>query len=219
MKLLGLDIEKTYIDRKKIEIMKTNIILIGFMGAGKTEIGRTLAKNEGFNFIDIDYLIEKNEGAAIAEIFKRKGESYFRNLETEILKEIDKNKPDISKTSEKYIYREKQAGDSKHNIIISGRDKPWVISTGGGMPAFNGNIKLLKNIGTVIYLKADARTIYERIKSETHRPVLGADGFTLKSVSDKLSEREKIYEKADITIYTEGLTPLSVAEEIKILLN
>ena len=196
------------IDRKKIEIMKTNIILIGFMGAGKTEVGRILAKNEGFNFIDIDYLIEKNEGTTVTEIFKRKGESYFRNLETEILKEIDKNKSDISNVL-----------NAIKGSELSGKDKPSVISTGGGMPAFNGNMKLLKNIGTVIYLKADARTIYERIKSETHRPVLGAKGFTLKSVSDKLSEREKIYEKADIIIYTEGLTPLAVAEEIKILLN
>ena len=194
MKLLGLDIEKTYIDRKKIEIMKTNIVLIGFMGAGKTEIGRILAINLGFNFLDIDALIEEYEEMSITEIFKKKGEKYFRDLETKILKTI--------KGSE-----------------LSGKDKPSVISTGGGAPAFNGNMKLLKNIGTVIYLKADARTIYERIKSETHRPVLGADGFTLKSVSDKLSEREKIYEKADIIIYTEGLTPLSAAEEIKIFLN
>ena len=208
--------------------MKTNIILIGFMGAGKTEVGRILAKNEGFNFIDIDCLIEKNEGTTVTEIFKRKGESYFRNLETEILKEIDKNKSDISNVLEKYIEKkEKKGSDLKSdpfflksgNLIINGEDKYWVISTGGGMPAFNGNMKLLKNIGTVIYLKADARTIYERIKSETHRPVLGADGFTLKSVSDKLSEREKIYEKADIIIYTEGLTPQAVAEEIEIFFN
>ena len=174
--------------------MKTNIVLIGFMGAGKTEVGKILAKNEGFNFIDIDALIEKYEEMSITKIFKKKGEKYFRDLETKILKTI--------KGSE-----------------LSGKDKPSVISTGGGAPAFNGNMKLLKNIGTVIYLKADARTIYERIKSETHRPVLGADGFTLKSVSDKLSEREKIYEKADIIIYTEGLTPQAVAEEIEIFFN
>ena len=174
--------------------MKTNIVLIGFMGAGKTEVGRILAINLGFNFLDIDALIEKYEEMSITEIFKKKGEKYFRNLETKILKTINGSE-------------------------LSGKDKPSVISTGGGMPAFNGNMKLLKNIGTVIYLKADARTIYERIKSETHRPVLGAKGFTLKSVSDKLSEREKIYEKADIIIYTEGLTPLSAAEEIKIFLN
>ena len=178
--------------------MKTNIVLIGFMGAGKTEVGRILAINLGFNFLDIDALIEKYEEMSITEIFKKKGEKYFRNLETKILNSI----------------RETIKG-----VELSGKDKPSVISTGGGMPAFNGNMKLLKNIGTVIYLKADAHTIYERIKSETHRPVLGADGFTLKSVSDKLKEREKFYEKADMIIYTEGLTPQAAAEEIEIFFN
>ena len=66
---------------------------------------------------------------------------------------------------------------------------------------------------------ADAKTIYERIKSETHRPVLGEKGFTERSVSDKLKEREKFYKQADITIYTEGLTASAVAKEIGIFLN
>ena len=178
--------------------MKTNIVLIGFMGAGKTEVGRILAINLGFNFLDIDALIEKYEEMSITEIFKKKGEKYFRDLETKILNSI----------------RETIKG-----FELSGKDKPSVISTGGGMPAFNGNMKLLKNIGTVIYLRADARTIYERIKSETHRPVLGESGFTEKTVSDKLKEREKFYEKADMIIYTEGLTLQAVAEEIEFFFN
>ncbi|MGC8555149.1 MAG: shikimate kinase [Candidatus Acidulodesulfobacterium sp.] len=183
------------------------IILIGFMGAGKTEVGKILAKNKGFNFIDLDSLIEAQEGMSITEIFKQKGENYFRNIETEILKKIDNNKTDIYKIAGKYGQI-----DSKEN-------KNWVISTGGGMPAFNGNMKLLKNIGITIYLKADAKTIYERIKSETHRPVLGEIGFTEADVAEKLKEREKFYGQADIIIYTEGLTASAAAEEIGIFLN
>ena len=106
------------------------------------------------------------------------------------------------------------------NSITTGKEsKNWVISTGGGMPAFNGNMKLLKNIGKTIYLKADAKTIYERIKSETHRPVLGEKGFTERTVSEKLKEREKFYGQADMTIYTDGLTAYASAEEIEIFLN
>ena len=187
--------------------MKTNIILVGFMGAGKTEIGKILAKNKGINFIDLDRLIEKKEGTPITEIFKKKGENYFRNLETEILKELDENKSDISKILGKYT------------AIHSKESKSWVISTGGGMPAFNGNMKLLKNIGKTIYLKADAKTIYERIKSETHRPVLGEKGFTERTVSEKLKERERFYGQADMTIYTDGLTTHASAEEIGIFLK
>ena len=209
--------------------MKTNIVLIGFMGAGKTEVGKILAKNKGFNFIDLDCLIEKKEGAAITEIFKQKGENYFRNLETKILKELDKNKSDIYKIFKKYLNAGKDKIKEKavnrklvnfeNSITTSKESKNWVISTGGGMPVFNGNMKLLKNIGTTIYLKADAKTIYERIKSETHRPVLGGKGFTERTVSEKLKEREKFYWQADMTIYTDGLTAHASAEEIEIFLN
>ena len=191
--------------------IRTNIVLIGFMGAGKTEVGKILANNKGFNFIDLDCLIEAEEGISITEIFKQKGENYFRNLETEILKKIDKYKSDIYKIIGKY--------KTINNKEIKNEVKNWVISTGGGMPAFNGNLKLIKNIGTTLYLKADAKTIYERIKSETHRPVLGGSGFTEKTVADKLKEREKFYGQADITIYTEGLTAPAVAEEIGIFIN
>ncbi len=186
--------------------MKINIVLIGFMGAGKTEVGRIIAKNTGLNFIDIDSLIEKQEGMTITEIFEKKGEKHFRDLETEILKKIEKIK----------------VSDFKSDTFIGNDFKPdvlFVISTGGGMPAFNGNMKILKKIGTVIYLKADPSVIYERIKSETHRPVLGAGNFTLKSVQDKLKEREKFYGQADMTVYTDGLSTRGVAEEIEIFLN
>ena len=179
--------------------MKTNIVLIGFMGAGKTEVGRILAKNYGFNFIDADSLIEKREEMTISEIFSKKGEKYFRDLETEILKELA------------FLKKQKRGTDLK--------SVPFLLSAGGGMPAFNDNMNLLKNIGTVLYLKADPSVIYERIKSETHRPVLGGEGFTPASIAAKLSEREKFYEKADIIIYTDCLTQHAAAEEISIFLN
>ena len=187
----------------------TNIVLIGFMGAGKTEVGKILAKHKGFNFIDLDSLIEEEEGKSITEIFKKKGDGYFSNLETEILKKIDKNKSDIYKIKEV----------EKSSEINNPESKNWVISAGGGMPAFNGNIKLLKKIGTAVYLKAGAKTIYDRIKSEVHRPVLGGSGFTEADVTEKLKEREKFYEQADIIIYTEGLTAAAAAEEIGIFLH
>ncbi|MHB1662188.1 MAG: shikimate kinase [bacterium] len=195
--------------------MKTNIILIGFMGAGKTEVGRILAKDAGLNFIDLDFLIETHEGMTISEIFKQKGEDYFRNIETEILREIKKNKGDILKAAVKYI----DVTLNSENLLINEQSRPWVISTGGGMPIFNDNMIILKNIGRVIYLKADVKTIYGRIKTESHRPVLGKSGFSEKSVSDKLNEREKFYGKADIIIYTEGLTMHGIADEINIFMG
>lgn len=60
-----------------------NIVLIGFMGTGKTSVGRLLANRLGYDFIDTDAVIERLEGRSISEIFATDGERYFRNLEAE----------------------------------------------------------------------------------------------------------------------------------------
>ena len=64
--------------------VKKNLVLTGMMGVGKSTVGKILSKKLGFNFIDIDKIIEKKEKNSINSIFKIKGESYFRKLETEI---------------------------------------------------------------------------------------------------------------------------------------
>jgi shikimate kinase len=64
-----------------------NIYLVGFMGTGKSSVGRELAKREKWEFIDLDELIEKREKRSIAEIFAKQKEPYFRQLEKQILKE------------------------------------------------------------------------------------------------------------------------------------
>ena len=65
--------------------VKNNIVLVGFMGAGKTTIGKLLAKSLGFSFIDTDEEIEKAEGISIAQIFEKRGEEYFRELESNFI--------------------------------------------------------------------------------------------------------------------------------------
>ena len=65
-----------------------NILLTGFMGAGKTTVGKKLAKRLGYLFVDTDREIEKEQGCSIAEIFKYGGEECFRDLETDILQKL-----------------------------------------------------------------------------------------------------------------------------------
>ncbi len=65
-----------------------NIVLCGFMGAGKTVVGKELARLINYNFIDMDELIEQEQGVTINEIFKIYGEAYFRDLEHEMCKKI-----------------------------------------------------------------------------------------------------------------------------------
>jgi len=65
-----------------------NIILIGFMGSGKSAVGHRLAKELKMDYLDTDELIEKTEKMSINDIFARKGEPYFRDLETEVVKTL-----------------------------------------------------------------------------------------------------------------------------------
>lgn len=151
-----------------------NIVLIGFMGCGKTTIGIKLSYRMRRPMLDTDKLIEKDEGRTISEIFDTDGESYFRDLETKCLKKLI---------------------ESTNNQIIS---------VGGGLPIREENHALLKELGTVIYLRARAETIYERLKNDKTRPLLQGDDPQLK-IRTLMEKRAAIYEKAaDIIIDVDG---------------
>ena len=66
-------------------IFKRNLVLVGMMGSGKSTIGKIIARNLQYDFIDIDNIIEKIEDKTISEIFKKKGEKYFRELEEKVV--------------------------------------------------------------------------------------------------------------------------------------
>lgn len=122
--------------------MKKNIVLIGFMGSGKSSVGIKLAKALDYQFIDTDAYIEEKSGSSIAKIFQDQGESYFRDLESSCLLDLGRT-----------------------------RDR-CVISTGGGMPLREENAKLLAKLGHVVFLKASEKVIYERLKEDESRPLL-----------------------------------------------
>ena len=77
--------------------MRKNLVLTGMMGVGKSTIGRSIAKTLSYSFVDIDKIIEKQEGCSIRTIFKNKSEIYFRKIERQIsLEELEKKNSVIS---------------------------------------------------------------------------------------------------------------------------
>jgi shikimate kinase len=164
--------------------MKNNVVLTGMMGCGKTTIGKELAKTiSEYKYVDIDFEIEKSTQKKISEIFLKHGEPFFRMLETEKIRKFSKN-------------NEKQ-----------------IISIGGGAFESEENRKNLSSNGVVIYLKASPKEIYERIKNETHRPLLRKD-FSVEKIASIMYLRETNYMKADIIIDTDSKTPQNIVEEI-----
>ncbi|MCX8186001.1 MAG: shikimate kinase [Sulfolobales archaeon] len=119
-----------------------NISLVGFMGSGKTTVGNLLAKQLGFNFVDLDRVIEGKLDMEIDVIFSKFGEEYFRDVEAEVIKEV-----------------------------LSGVDNT-VISCGGGVVLREGNVNVLRERSIVIYLRISADEAYRRLKHCDDRPLL-----------------------------------------------
>lgn len=147
------------------------IFLIGFMGSGKTTLGKKLAKTLKYDFIDSDMWIENRNSSTIKQIFENKGEDYFRFLEQEFIENFNPS-------------------------------KPTVVATGGGLPCFNENIERLKNKGIVIYLKASAKILLSRLKSDKSRPLISIidENEKLTFIEKKLSERSVYYNQAHFSI-------------------
>jgi shikimate kinase len=148
--------------------MNKNIVLIGFMGSGKSMIAEALGKRLKRESVSIDGLIEAREGQSIAWIFEKKGEAYFRALEQDVIKGVT----------------------SRRGIIID---------CGGGVVLRSENLKLLKTHGIVFHLQATPEVIFERIKSERHRPLLQVPD-PLGTLKLLYQERLPLYNQADYII-------------------
>lgn len=179
------DCEEVYRKLLKTLLGGENIILVGFMGSGKSAVSRAVSKFFGYEKIDSDAAIEKEQGRKIKDIFATDGEEYFRDIETGYLEKL----------------------------IESGR-KNMVLAVGGGLPLREKNRELLKKIGTVVYLKATPETVYKRVKRDTSRPLLNTED-KLARIRELLDSRREIYESAaDVVVSTDGKNIKRVAVEV-----
>ncbi|MDR6300450.1 shikimate kinase [Mesonia maritima] len=166
------------------------IVLCGYMGSGKSSVGKLLASELGLEFIELDQEIEKIEKRYISEIFSEKSEIYFRKKESEVLKNVLKE------------------------------EKSMVISLGGGTPCYANNLEILQQNEevTLIYLKVSVEKLTDRLFSEkATRPLIAEISSEEKLeefIRKHLFERQFYYMQSDLILDT---TTMKLTEIVAIL--
>ncbi|MEW6773469.1 MAG: shikimate kinase [Bacteroidota bacterium] len=151
--------------------MKKHLALTGFMGSGKTTIGREMAQKSGKPFIDLDAYIEQQEGKTIVEIFENYGEQKFREIESFYLKQVLALQDDT------------------------------IIALGGGTICNEENLNLVLSNAWLITIMPSVDVLVERLWNERYKRPLIKNISTKEAlkifIEQKLSERMPYYEKAD----------------------
>ena len=169
------------------------ILLVGYMGSGKSSVGKKLAEVLKIPFMDLDSEIEKKEGVALPKIFSEKGEIYFRKVENEVLKKLLEH------------------------------PNNFVLATGGGTPCYADSMDyILKKQDVVsIYLRTPLKVLVSRLMLEKdERPLLNhinSENELEDFIRKHLFERAFYYNRASVTI---DVASESVAETVeKIILK
>ena len=153
-----------------------NIVLIGFMGSGKSTVGRELHQRLGYPLVDMDQVIEQRAGKSIAAIFASEGEEVFRDMETALLVELC-------------------------DLAAPRR----IISTGGGVIGREQNRAILRQLGYVVWLQAPLSVILDRTSKNRDRPLLHTDDPAAR-IEALLDVRKPHYaEAAHLRVDTAGL--------------
>jgi shikimate kinase len=168
------------------------IILLGYMGSGKSTIAAFLSEKLQLPCFDLDQHIEEKERMTISSLFKTKGEIYFRKIEHQVFKEM------------------------MHST------ESFVLSLGGGTPCYADNHLFLNGDGIVsIYLKTSIDQLYQRLTSEkVGRPILAdKKEEELKAfIAQHLFERSYFYNQATYAVQTDLKSPQEIVSEIENLL-
>ena len=168
------------------------IILLGYMGCGKSTIANRLSKITNIPYVDLDKSIEERTNLSINEIFEKHGEIYFRKLEREVFIELL---------------------NSSENLIIG---------LGGGTPCYANNHELLKGENILsIYLKASVETLFERLVSnKSKRPLIADknDDEMKEFIAKHLFDRSFYYNQAQFKVNIDGRTKDETTQDILAIL-
>lgn len=160
------------------------IYLVGFMGSGKSTVGRCVADELGWSFCDVDAEIEQNENQSIANIFARSGEAYFRDLETKALARV------VSR-------------------VQSGH--PCVVATGGGAFVSPRNWEIVENNGVTVWLDCPIEVIEARLDPQDNTRPLARDRQSMRQL---FARRLPLYARADYRVDADCATPSEVIKRV-----
>lgn len=164
------------------------LFLVGYMGCGKSTLGRRLARRLGVPFLDTDTLIEAREGASVSDLFRYEGEAHFREVERAVLEEA-----------------------------IAGNESA-VVSTGGGLPVWHDNMERMNAAGRTIYLRRSAENIAGRLSpyGRRKRPRLQGlnDEELVAFMTRDMAERDPFYGRAELVIECDRLSDDEIVARI-----
>ena len=164
---------------KHLKENKSLIFLTGFMGSGKSTVGPILANTIGYHFIDLDVLIEKNEKQKISHIFEAEGETKFRMLERDTLKQILNNTATIVSLGGGTVTNDETLNLVKHH----------------------GVLVYLKSDVEHIYQRLKTKSDRPMLRDDDGK-LLDGDNL-IKKIEMLLSTREKFYNQADVVVTTD----------------
>ena len=168
------------------------IILLGYMGCGKSTIAQTLSKIITIPFVDLDEYIEKKTNLSVTAIFEKHGEVYFRKVEHEVFLELLNS------------------------------SETMIIGLGGGTPCYANNHELLKGENVVaIYLKASIETLFQRLSAnKSERPLIANknDNEMKEFIAMHLFERSFYYNQAQYKVNVDAKTIDQVVTDIVTIL-
>lgn len=181
--------------------------LCGFMGCGKSTVGRNLAAFVYSDYIDLDNYIESKLGISVSEFFALNGEAAFREAERAALEEILNGYGSCHCT-----------GESAPEDLKMKRHDNLIISLGGGAPTYPPTAKLIKERTFCVYLNASREALFKRLsKNSAKRPVLqGKQGEELMAAIDELvSRREGCYkEVSQMELCSSSLSIVQLTERL-----
>jgi len=170
--------------RDDVEVERRAIALLGLRGAGKTTIGRQLARALHVRFVELDRRIEKAADMSLGELFSLYGEEYYRRLERETL------------------------------AAVLAENRATVLATGGGIVTSAGTYAMLKQSAVTVWLRASPEDHWNRVVSQGDRRPMADHPQAMADLRVLLAAREPLYANADYTVETSGRTVKAIVDEV-----